>query len=63
MSDAHFFRSTMGHRFFEHTMPELVRQLTRLNDLLERSLADRAATPLAPTAADSTEEDHGQAHR
>ncbi len=34
MSDFH--KTRMGHTFYEHTMPELVRQLARLNDLLER---------------------------
>jgi hypothetical protein len=28
----------MGHTFFESTLPNLVAQLTRLNDLLERGL-------------------------
>ena len=56
MSDTPFFRTQMGHRFFEHTMPELVRQITRLNDLLERVLVERAATTATPT-----EEDHGKA--
>ncbi len=36
MNDTPFFKTRMGHRFFEHTMPELVRQITRLNELLER---------------------------
>ena len=34
MSD--FYRTGMGHQFYEGTMPELVRQLTRLNDNLEK---------------------------
>lgn len=55
MSDTPFFRTQMGHRFFEHTMPELVRQITRLNDLLERVLVERAATIATPT-----EENHGK---
>jgi hypothetical protein len=29
----------MGHRYYESTLPELVRQLKRLNDNLERLLA------------------------
>jgi len=36
MSEVQFFQTRMGQRFYESTMPELVRQLTRLNDLLER---------------------------
>ena len=35
MSDIPFYQTRMGHRFYEHTAPQLVRQLTRLNDLLE----------------------------
>lgn len=37
MSD--FFRTQMGHRFYESTMPSLVRELARLNANLERLLA------------------------
>ncbi len=36
MSETRFFQTRMGHTFYEHTVPELVRQLERLNDLLER---------------------------
>ena len=44
MSGVPFQQTRMGQRFYEHTMPELVRQLTRLNDLLEKAVvqADRA---------------------
>ena len=38
MSEPQFFHTRMGQRFYEHTMPELVRQLERLNELLERLL-------------------------
>ena len=41
MSETPFHQTRMGHIFFERTMPELVKQLTRLNDILER-LAQRA---------------------
>ena len=34
MSDVPFHLTKTGRQFFEATMPELVRQLTRLNDLL-----------------------------
>ena len=34
-----FFRTQMGHRFYESTMPSLVRELARLNTNLERLLA------------------------
>ena len=39
MNDTPFFKTRMGHRFYEHTVPELVRQITRLNELLERLVA------------------------
>jgi hypothetical protein len=51
-----FFQTRMGVRHYEHTMPELVRQLTRLNDLIERFVheveLDRVQADLPiPTAA------------
>lgn len=39
MSDTPFYRTQMGHRFYEATAPSLVRELARLNDNLERLLA------------------------
>ncbi len=45
-----FFEIRMGQRFYEHTLPELVRQLARLNDLMER-IVDKLAsfsTPQVP---------------
>ena len=36
MSEIPFHQTRMGHAFYEHTVPELVRQLTRLNAVLER---------------------------
>ena len=38
MSDIPFFRTQMGHRFYESTAPSLVRELARLNQNLERLL-------------------------
>ena len=32
-----FFQTRMGATFFEHTMPELVKQLKRIANALERS--------------------------
>ena len=40
MSETPFFKTRMGHQFYERTMPALVKQLERLNELLER-LVDR----------------------
>ena len=36
MSDVEFCRTRMGHTFYNHNVPALIKQLTRLNDLLER---------------------------
>jgi len=58
MSDVPFYRTQMGHRFFEHTAPELVRQLARLNDLLERMLTQRADAPVS-----TMEVPHGEGRR
>ena len=37
-----FFQTRMGRQFYEHSVPELARQLRRLNDLLERLLVEIA---------------------
>jgi hypothetical protein len=36
MSDIEFFRTVMGQRFYEGTLPSLVRELARLNANLVR---------------------------
>ena len=36
MDYAPFYKTRMGQQFFERTMPALVKQLERLNDILER---------------------------
>ena len=43
MTHVPFYLTRAGARFYEHTLPELVRQLKRLNDTLER-LAKAAET-------------------
>ncbi len=40
MSETPFYKTRMGHQFYERTMPALVKQLERLNDILDR-LVDR----------------------
>ena len=47
---ADFFSTVMGHRFFESTAPGLVRELTRLNDLLERLVVAIERLPPADKA-------------
>lgn len=34
MSEVPFYQTRAGRQYYEVTMPEMVRQLTRLNDLL-----------------------------
>jgi hypothetical protein len=41
-----FWRTGMGHKFFEHTLPELVRQITRVADALEALIALEAKRAL-----------------
>ncbi len=36
MSETPFFKTRMGQQFYDRTMPALVKQLERLNELLER---------------------------
>ena len=36
MTETPFHQTRMGQRFYEGTMPELVKQLARTNDLLAR---------------------------
>ena len=42
MSEIPFYKTRMGHQFYERTMPELVKQLARLNELLERLVERRS---------------------
>ncbi len=48
-----FYKTRMGYRFFEHTAPELVRQLERLNVLLEQLVAIREPERLEKDDADA----------
>jgi hypothetical protein len=36
MAEVQFFQTAMGRTFFEYTMPELVRELKKLNANLEK---------------------------
>jgi len=42
-----FHQTTMGRAFYERDVPALVRELTRLNDLLAKLVAARAESHLA----------------
>jgi hypothetical protein len=39
MNDIPFHRTAMGRDFYDRTMPDVLQQITRLNDLLERLVA------------------------
>ena len=55
-----FFRTRMGHTFYESIMPSLVRELGRLNDNLERLAAlveKQEAKPAEPAPAATTPEE------
>ncbi len=41
MSEPQFFQTRTGRQFYAATIPGLVKQLARLNDLLERLVAVR----------------------
>jgi hypothetical protein len=52
MNDVPFYQTKMGRQYYDVTMPELVRQLTRLNDmfalfveLLEKRVAQDHSDP------------------
>ena len=45
MSGVPFYMTKMGRTFFEHTVPELVRQVERLNENLERLVAIQDGGP------------------
>ena len=49
--DIPFYRTQMGHRFYEATMPTLVRELARLNENLERLLVAVERKPVAEAPA------------
>ncbi|ADO70356.1 MULTISPECIES: hypothetical protein [Cystobacterineae] len=65
MSGPAFFQTHMGQRFYEGTMPALVRELKRLNDNMERLVAmaeqlagqkeSTSAEPVHPTTPAGTE--------
>jgi len=61
MSDAPFYRTLMGQRFFEATAPSLVRELSRLNANLERLLTHLERTQQKP--AEPTERANEEVER
>lgn len=57
MSEVSFYETRLGRQYYEVTLPELVRQLTRLNDLLALGveLAEKhgVETPICRCAPDT----------
>ncbi len=51
-----FFRTRMGQRFFEATMPKIADQLERLNANLEALVAELRKQGEAPPSADSKQQ-------
>jgi len=51
-----FFETRMGRAFYEHTVPELVRQPDRLNENIERS-QEVAEQPMTPVQGDEHDRD------
>ena len=45
MDYAPFYKTRMGQSFYDRTVPALVKQLERLNELLERVVDDRQDPP------------------
>ncbi len=55
MSEVPFYRTQMGHRSYEHTVPELARNVVRVADLLERLVVALERLPPAERAPDPQE--------
>lgn len=45
-----FFQTPMGRRYYEHTLPELAKQIERVADALEALLARLAKKELEETS-------------
>ena len=54
MSETPFYNTRMGHRFYESTMPALVEQLKRLNELLTRFLDEVGEGPRCTDSRNGT---------
>ena len=57
MDHAPFYKTRMGEKFYCKTVPDLVRQLERLNDLLERLLVGAGARPPGEPRQDTNQPD------
>lgn len=50
-----FFQTAMGRAFYERDVPALVRELSRLNDILAQMVAAQAAGPVVRELPGETE--------
>ena len=55
MSETPFYRTQMGQRFYEHTVPELAKNLGRVADLLERVVVALERSAEAHAVTDTKE--------
>jgi hypothetical protein len=55
MMDTPFYQTAMGRDFYERTMPALVRELARLNDLLAKLVEQRGEGPVGEDRGRETE--------
>ena len=53
MDYAPFYKTRMGEKFYCKTVPDLIRQLERLNDALERLAESREDKPEESSDGDS----------
>ena len=44
-NEVQFYQTRMGRQFYEVTVPELIRQIARLNDLLALAVEARVTKP------------------
>ncbi len=56
MSEVQFFQTAMGRTYYERTMPALVAELARLNDLLAKLVEQGAKSHLAGSPGQETEQ-------
>jgi hypothetical protein len=60
MAGDDFFRTRMGHRFFEATMPKIADELERLNTNIEALVVElrRLSSPVRASAAPPQRAEH-----
>ncbi len=61
MAGDDFFKTRMGHRFYEATMPKIAEQLERLNTNIEALVAELRRQREAQDVAPASDADHAPA--